>query len=121
MYSPALYGKYYFMGESNFVPYIKGQIGIDFPKFTTIVTDMNIGGQERFRELSYDPSLAFGLGLGAFYYTSDYSGLFVEADYRMAKTSKTHGDFQGTDYPFGENIGMISLRAGIHVFFSKGQ
>jgi hypothetical protein len=108
--------KYYFFGESDFVPYIRGQAGLSFSKFTTIVIDNSVG---KFRELSYDPSLMVGAGAGAFFYTTDYSGLFLEVNYYQAFSEEAKGTFQETEYRFGENIGLLDIHAGIHVFFGS--
>jgi outer membrane protein W len=117
LFNPAIYLKYYFFGESNFVPYLKGHAGVDNPKFATLLTELP---QPAYRELSYDPGFAFGFGAGAFYYTSDYSGLFLEVDYHMGLTDTAEKDYGGTVNVFGENIGLINIRGGLSVYFSAG-
>ncbi|MEW5796586.1 MAG: hypothetical protein AB1772_09515 [Candidatus Zixiibacteriota bacterium] len=114
--SPAAYVKYYFQGESNFLPYIKGHAGVDVVKFATRVYDGNIPGYE-YRELSYNPAFAFGVGGGLFYYTFDYGGLYAEANYHTALTKDVEGDYGDLAYPFGETAGVIDIHAGIKVFF----
>jgi len=115
-YSPSAYLKYYFEGESNLVPYLKLHAGVENPKFTTWVSD----GTFRYREKSYDPTFAFGIGAGAFYYTSDYSGLFIEANYHQAITKNTTATFGGNTYDFGTNAGLIDIHAGVRILISKG-
>ena len=121
VFSPSLYGKYYFFGESNLVPYVKAHAGVDVVKFATRVYDPNVGssGGTEYRELSYDPAFAFGLGVGAFYYTHDYGGLFIEANYHNALTSDVGGSYEGYDYDFGESTAIFDIHAGIKVFFGE--
>ena len=119
VYSVSAYGKYYFFGESSFVPYIKVHAGVDVPKFATLEFDSNVGdnGGLEYRELTYDPAFAFGAGVGAFYYTFDYGGFFVEANYHTALSEKSGGSYQGHSFEFGENISLVDIHAGVKVFF----
>ena len=121
IYSPAAYAKYYFFGNSNLVPYVKAHAGVDIPKFTTKEFDSNVGnnGGYEYRELAYDPAFAFGFGAGAFYYTSDYSGFFIEANYHTCLSEKAGGSYQGRSWDFGENISLVEIHAGIKVFFGS--
>jgi len=115
-YNPSLYLKYYFFGESNWVPYIKGHVGVDNAKFTTLVE-----GEEtvtRYRSLSYDPNFAFGFGGGLFYYTSDYSGLYIETNFHYSAGKNAEKDY-GKIYVFGENATLFDIHAGISVFFGS--
>ena len=117
LYNPALYLKYYFFIEnSNFAPYVKGHVGVDNPKFTTFIGNV---GLPRYRELSYDPAFAFGGGVGLLYYTSYYSGLFVEVNYHRALSKDVTKTYEGETYKFGENISLIDVHAGISVFFGS--
>jgi hypothetical protein len=118
IYTVAAYGKYYFFGESNFVPYLKVQAGVDFPKFTTSVYDDNVSGYV-YRELSYKPGLAFGFGAGLFYYTFDFGGLYAEADFRNGLTDKATGKAGKREYTFGTNESVLDIHAGIKVFFGQ--
>ena len=120
MIGPAAYLKYYFSGESNLMPYVKGQVGVDIVKFTTRVWDPNIVGYE-YRELSYHPGLSFSLGGGLFYYTHDYGGLYLEVAYRTALTSDVVSDYEGTEYTFGETASVLDIHAGIKVFFGSDE
>ena len=108
-YSPSLYMKYYFPTEGDFSPYVKATLGLDFARFTTSVD--NIDGS-RYRQISYDPALAYSLGLGAFYYTADYSGFFVEANYRMSQTENAEYD---QNIKFGLNSTTIDIHAGFRL------
>jgi outer membrane protein W len=112
LYNPAVYMKYYFFGEGNWAPFLRGQIGVDNAKFATFVDN-----PPRFRELSYDPAFAFSVGAGLHYYTSYYSGIFIQANYHYALTEKAEKTFEGVDREFGTNIGLIEIRAGINVYF----
>jgi len=118
IYSLAAYGKYYFFGESNFVPYLKVQAGVDFPKFTTSVYDDNVSGYV-YREFSYNPGLAFGFGAGLFYYTHDFGGLYAEANFRNGLTDEVTGKAGDREYTFGTNETVVELHAGIKVFFGE--
>jgi hypothetical protein len=119
---PAAYLKYYFSSESNLMPYLKGQVGIDVVKFTTRVMDPNLGnGAFEYRELSYHPGLSFAFGGGLFYYTHDYGGLYLEANYRTALTSDVISNYEGEEYPFGETAGLFDIHAGITVFFGSDE
>jgi len=119
IFSVSFYGKYYFFGESDFVPYIKAHAGVDVPKYTTLEYDSNVGenGGLEYRELTYDPAFAFGAGAGLFYYTFDYGGFFVEANYHTALSENSGGNYQGFDYEFGENIALLDVHLGVKVFF----
>ncbi len=118
LFTPNLYLKYSFEGESNWAPYLKGQVGVDNPKFSTFVT--NEAGN-RFRELSYGPALMFGVTAGIFYYSSYYSGLYLEAGYRHSFTKEVTGTYQDTEYTFGENINYLGINLGIRVLFGTGE
>lgn len=109
LYSPSLYLKYYLPTEGDFAPYVKGVVGLDFARFTTSVDDIN---GSRYRQLSYDPALAYGIGLGAFYYTADYSGFFVEANYRMSQSEDAEYD---SVTKFGLNSTTIDIHAGFRI------
>jgi hypothetical protein len=117
IFSPAAYLKYYFWGESNLVPYVKASAGLDVVKFTTRVYDANVGGDE-YRELSYDPGFAFGIGGGIFYYTHDYGGLYLEANYHHGLTKDVESDYGNAGpYTFGETASVLDVHVGIKVFF----
>ena len=113
LYSPNLYLKYYFTGESDFIPYLKGSAGLEFAKFTTFVD--NSAGR-RYREISYDPVLAYGAGAGFFYFVSDFSGLFLEANYRAAvSAAETEATYQDDIYLFGSELSRIDIHAGVRI------
>ena len=118
LYNPSFYLKYYFFGESNLVPYLKGHIGIDNPKFTTKIRETP---NPRYRSLSYDPVLGFGFGGGIFYYTSDYSGLFIDGNFHYSASKNAEKEYYDVTYKLDENIMYFDIRAGISVFFSTGE
>jgi len=117
LYNPNLYIKYSFEGESYWVPFVKAHVGLDNPKFSTFVTNE---AANRFRELSYDPAFAVGFGLGLFYYTADYSGLYLEANYHHAFSKDVKATYLGNDYKFGEDLATFDIHAGIRVLFGTG-
>jgi hypothetical protein len=119
-YNIALYGKYYFFSESRFAPYLKAHAGVDNAKFATSVRDDD-GGDPKYREMSYDPVFAIGAGAGAFYYTSDVSGFFVEANIHQGFTKNAKGTYQGNAYKFGESATLFDLRGGIALFFGSSK
>jgi len=115
LYDPSLYLKYYIpIQNSNFAPYVKAHAGLDNAKFATLVVN-----PPRYRELSYDPAFAFGVGVGAVYYTSYYSGIYVEANYHRALSKDAEKKFEDQTYKFGTNYGLIDIHAGIAVYFGK--
>lgn len=119
--SPSAYVKYYFSGESNLMPFIKAHAGVGVAKYATRVWDRNLdnsGGWE-YREVSYRPAFAFGLGGGLFYYTHDFGGLYLEADYTTALTKNVTTNYEGNDYVFGETFSLFDIRAGVKVFFGS--
>ena len=118
LYSPSVYAKYYLGLESDFEPYLKAQVGVENAKFSTAVVHPTAGG--RFRELSYDPVLSAGFGVGLFYYTADYSGLFIEANYRWGNTQDVTATYLSQDYTFGETAGLIDLHAGVRLLVGSG-
>jgi len=120
-YNPALYLKYYFWGEGDLVPYVKGTVGVDNARFTTGLARMDsTQGASIYRELSYDPAVSFGLTAGAFYYTSDYSGLFLDVTYHNGFTKDAKKVWEGETYKIGENASIIEIKAGINIYFSAG-
>ncbi len=119
LYNPSLYLKYNFEGESNFVPFLKVRAGLDNPKFSTYVYDNNTS-QFKFRELSYDPAFAFGASAGLFYYTADFSGIYVEAGYHAGLTKNVKATYQDTEYKFNESTGVIWINFGIKLIVGSG-
>jgi hypothetical protein len=118
--SPAAYLKYYFIGESNLMPYVKLHAGIDIPKYTTRIGGIDVAsGPGRYRELSYSPAFAFGFGGGLFYYTHDYGGLYLEANYHMGLTEESEKEYSTSKFVFGENVSVLDVHAGITVFFGS--
>ena len=83
--------------------------------------DKNANPPGKFRELSYDPVIAFGGSAGLFYYTSDYSGLCLEAGYHLGLSEDVTGDFQSVDYDFAAKTGIIDIKAGINIFFGTSE
>lgn len=119
LYSPNLYLKYYFTGESDFIPYLKGSAGLEFAKFTTFVD--NSAGR-RYREISYDPVLAYGAGAGFFLFVSDFSGLFLEANYRAAvSAAETEATYQDDIYLFGSELSRIDIHAGVRILIGPNE
>ena len=118
IYSPRLYTKLVKITESSFEPYMKAHIGLDNPKFATDVT--NAKG-DRYREISYDPAFAFGLTVGTFYFTSDYSGIFAEVQLHRALAEDATASYQGVTYNFGENYTSVDVNLGIRILIGSGE
>lgn len=118
LYNPNLYVKYYLDLESDWSPYAKAHVGVENPKFTTFVTNPV---HDRYRQVSYDPAVAFGLGAGLFYYTSDYSGLFLEVNYHYAATSDAEAAYEGNTYTFDDNLSAIDIHAGIRILIGPAE
>lgn len=117
LYNPNLYAKYYIPMESNFEPYVRVHFGLENPKFTTLVQNV---AQNRYRAISYDPALAFGIGLGLFYFTSDYSGLFLEASYHEVLASDIEAEYNTDTYLFNEDFSIININFGIRILIGSG-
>jgi len=118
VYSPNLYLKYFFPLESDLVPYLKVHAGVDFPKLTTYYeTGANLE-YNGYRELSYGACVAGGFGGGLFYYTSDYGGLFVEANYHQGFSKDLEHSWASES--LGTTIGIIDIHAGIRIVFGSG-
>jgi outer membrane protein W len=117
LFNPNLFLKYYFVGESNFEPFIKAHVGVENAKFTTRRTRPD----GSYQAISYSPALAYGLGLGLFYYSADYSGLYLEADYHRANTKNSERVYDQETVVFGENVSVLSIRAGIRVLVGTGE
>ena len=113
MYDVGLYGKYALTGESNFEPYAKLSVGVNFLKFATWVGQYNT----ILREISYDPVFSGAGYLGAMYYTSDFGAIFVEAGYHIVKSKYTQGKFQDRIFSMPEDVKYAEVRAGVIVFF----
>ena len=119
LYSPNFYLKYYFTGESDFIPYLKTSAGLEFAKFTTFVD--NPAGR-RYREISYDPVFAYGAGAGIFYFISDFSGLFLEANYRAAvSAADTEATYQDDIYKFDSDLSRIDIHAGVRILIGPNE
>lgn len=119
LYNPNIFAKYYFSGESDFEPYIKGHVGIENPKFTTDWSTDE--GASRYQSLSYDASLAAGFGVGLFYYRTDYSGLFIEANYHYADTKNAKRDYADRSFSFDETVGVLDIHAGVRVLIGSDE
>lgn len=117
LYDVGAYAKYAFTGESNFEPYLKLKAGADFAKFATWVGP----NKTQLHEISYGAGLTMAIYGGALYYTSDYSGIFLEAGYNFAKLKDIGVEYAGEDYKFRDNVGYLDIRAGITVFFGPEQ
>ena len=117
LYNPNLYAKYYFIGESNFEPYLKAHIGVQNAKFMTGRTMPT----PHFWATSYEPVLAYGFGGGVFVYTSDYSGLFIEANYHMARTKDAKREYGDETLVFGDDLAMFDLHAGIRILVGSDE
>lgn len=118
LYSPRVYARHFFMGESDFVPFVKLHAGVDFNNFSTEVVD---DGARKFRELAYSPAFAVGGGGGIFLYTADYSGFFLEASYHHAFAKDADKEYKGATYLFGDNYGILDIHAGLQIFFGSDE
>jgi hypothetical protein len=114
-YGAGAYAKYSFSGESNFEPYVKLSGGINWLKFPTWVTS---NGAFKLRELSYDPVFEFAGYAGLLYYTSYYSGLFLEFGYHNVMADGTES-IRGSDYKIEHAVNYMDIRLGIMAFFGS--
>ena len=118
LYFPALYLKYLVNSNSNFVPYVKVLAGLQNPKFTRYAE--NIEGN-RYRALSYNAAFGYSIGVGVFYYTADYSGLFLEACYSGSATENLESTYAGKTYSFDETAKSVDLRVGLRFLIGSGE
>lgn len=114
LYNPNLYAKLYFQGETDWEPFLTAFVGLENPKFTTATVD-------RYREISYDVAVSVGGGLGIFYFTSDYSGLFLQANYRHAFTVDSKGSHAGVEYFFNQSVDQFEIFAGIRLLVGSDE
>jgi len=117
LFNPNVFLKYYLVGESNWEPYLKGHIGVENVKFTA----QHSTPEKAYHATSYDPSLAFGVGVGLFYYSADYSGLYIEADYHYANTSDAERVYPTETLVFGEDVSVLNLRVGVRLLIGSGE
>jgi len=59
--------------------------------------------------------LLYGIGAGLFVFTTDFSGLYVEANYLRAESSGSKADYNGTEYSFNSDLSQIDIHAGIRI------
>ncbi len=106
------YGKYLFrdLSEVSLSPYIKLSAGLNFSKLATRVLD---DGQPVYRELSYSPTLGTEANLGLQWRTNSYGGIYIEAAYHFDFMNDVTGDFESTDYVWGDNNNFILFKAGV--------
>ena len=117
LYNPNFYVKFLLEGESNWTPYVQGHVGLENPKFSTFVKNPE---GNRFKEISYDPAVALGLGVGLIYYTAYYSGIFIEANYHQAFSKNTEAIYRDDPYEFGEDLSTFDIHFGIRILFNSG-
>ncbi len=112
LYNGNIYLKYIKLTTSNFEPFIKAYIGVENPKFATYVQHPI---QDRLRLISYDPGFAYGISAGLFYFTSDYSGIYIEGKYHGASTSNVTADYLDAKYDFNEDVKKFDINIGIRL------
>ncbi len=117
LYTPNFYAKYHFISATNWLPYLKGQVGLENAKFVTAID--RDSSPRIFRELSYGPALSVAVGGGLFYYVHDFGGLFLEANYRYSFTENVEKELDEGTRVFGSNLSVIDVRAGIRVIFGS--
>ncbi len=118
LYNPNLFLKYIHTTEGNLEPYVRVHVGLENPKFSTFVSNPT---QDRYHLTSYGPGIAYGVSLGLFYFTSDYSGLFIQGTYHGASTSNVTATYLDQEYDFNENISVYNLSLGIRVLVGSDE
>lgn len=116
LFSPRLYVRRIFSMNSNLEPFVKAHIGMENPR---LVTHTNNPSGDRFRELSYDAAVSFGLSAGVTYYTADYSGPFVEVGYHSALSKNSEKNYAGEVYKVNGTIGVLDIRFGLRILFGS--
>jgi len=112
VYEVGTYGRYFLsnISETSFSPYARLSAGVNFSK---LVTRVEGEGGPSFRELSMEPTLGLGFGLGMYLKTNDYGAVYIEGIYNYDFTSGIVGEFKGVDYVWGDNNQYLSIKAGI--------
>ncbi|MCK4460321.1 MAG: hypothetical protein KAW46_00870, partial [candidate division Zixibacteria bacterium] len=67
------------------------------------------------------PVFAAGIGLGLFYYSADYSGIFLEINYHYAATSDAKCEYLNETLTFDETLGVLDIHAGVRVMIGSGE
>ncbi|MCP4570593.1 MAG: outer membrane beta-barrel protein [FCB group bacterium] len=98
------------LAQSSLSPYLRLGGGLNFSKLATKVTD---DGNPVYRELSYDPAFAAEAALGLHIKTNSRGAVFLEAAYHMDMLSDVAGQFEGTDYKWGDNNNFMMFRVGV--------
>jgi len=112
VYEGGIYGRYFLLNisESSYSPYVRIMAGLNFSKLVTRV-DEDFGPV--YRELSYEPTLGTGAGLGMYVKTNNYGAFFLEGVFNYDFTNGITGEFKGTEYAWGDNNQYILVKAGI--------
>lgn len=112
MFEAGLYGKYQFMDatEKSWTPYLRITVGLNFSKLATRVKD---GDRYVYRELSYDPALGTGAGLGLYLKLNNRGGIYAEGAYHIDMMDGVGGEFKGVDYNWGDNNQYVVIGAGV--------
>ncbi len=118
IYAPGLVARYYFFGESFFAPYLRAEVGINFYNFVEEVLDNN-SGSVKYRQIGFDPAFSAAVGAGLLWFTSDFSGIFLEANYHLGFSDSVEGTFQDQTFIYGENAGYVTFKLGVRAFFGN--
>ncbi|MFH2036999.1 MAG: outer membrane beta-barrel protein [Candidatus Zixiibacteriota bacterium] len=109
------YAKYALTGESSFEPYGKISAGMVISKYPTWVLYGVL------REQSYDPDLTVSAGLGLLFYTSEYSGVFIETSYHVDLVEGVKAEYQGNKFSIDHNVSYMQVTIGINAFFGPDE
>lgn len=106
------YGRYFLtnISETSFSPYLKVSAGLNFSKLVNRV-DGETG--PTYRELSLEPTLGIGGGVGLYLKTNDYGAVYLEGIYNYDFTSGVTGEFRGNEYTWGDNNQYLMIKAGV--------
>ena len=112
VYEIGTYGRFFLsnISDVSYSPYARISAGLNFSKLVTRVED---DAGPLFRELSMDPTLGIGFGLGMHVKTNSYGAIYVEATYNYDFTSGIVGKFKGNEYVWGDNNQYLIIKAGI--------
>lgn len=98
------------ISETSFSPYAKASAGLNFSK---LVQRVDGESGPTYRELSLEPTLGVGLGLGVYLKTNDYGAVYLEGTYHYDFTNGITGEFRGMDYEWGDNNQYLLVKAGV--------
>ena len=98
-----------------YAEYSKVTCGAVYSKFPTWVGSLN----NKLREESYYSDLSLGGYLGVLYYTSDYSGIFIEFGYHNDLLKGVEAYYEGDTFTIDHNVNYYELAGSEYITFTS--